>query len=91
MNAGAARVVYVVDEAERLKNVQGMRSDAQPEGVESHRPHAGRSLDGLDTLLIRDALFFRSPGELSGPGLPVIRPELEEFSPRLKLSTGFLR
>src|SRR6266851_5543677 len=67
----AAYVVSVVDEAERLKNLQGMRSAAQPESVEADWPRTGRSLDALDTLLIRDALFFRSHGELCSPGLPV--------------------
>src|SRR5216683_4046111 len=67
----AAYVVNVVDEAERLKNLQGMRSAAQPESVESEGPRTGRSLDAIDTLLIRDALFVRGHGELCGPGLPV--------------------
>src|SRR5260370_4521440 len=48
-----------------------MMSAAQPESVEADWPRTGCSLNALDTLLIRDALFFRSHGELCGPGLPV--------------------
>src|ERR1700688_3473018 len=67
----AAYIVNVIDEAERLKNSQGMRSTAQPESVETDWPRPGRSLDALDTLLIGGSLFFRSHGKLRGPGLPV--------------------
>ncbi len=67
----AAYIVNVIDEAERLKNFQGMRSTAQPESVEADWPRPGRSLDALDTLLIGRALFFRSHGKLRGPSLPV--------------------
>src|SRR6266404_2693013 len=66
-----AYIVNVIDEAERLKNFQGMRSTAQPESVEADWPRPGRPLDALDTLLIGGALFFRSHGKLRGPGLPV--------------------
>src|SRR5229473_5249081 len=56
----AAHVVNVVNEAERLKNFQGMRSAARPESVEADWPRTGCPLNALDTLPIRDALFFRS-------------------------------
>src|SRR5258708_2323580 len=48
----AADVVNVVDEAERLKNLQGMRSAAQPESIEADWPRAGCSLDAFNALLI---------------------------------------
>src|SRR5258708_38148786 len=48
-----------------------MRSAAQPESIEADWARTGRSLDALDNLLIRHALFFRSHGELCGPSLPV--------------------
>lgn len=56
---------------QRLKNFQRMRSAAQPESVEPDRPHARRSLNALDALLIRGRLLLRSHGELCSPGLPV--------------------
>jgi hypothetical protein len=64
-------VVNVVDETERLKNLQRVRGTAKPKSVEPDRPRTGRSLDAIDTLVIRGALFFRSHRELRGPGLPV--------------------
>src|SRR5258708_18388099 len=66
-----AHIVNMVDETERLKNFQSLRSASQPEGVEADRTRTRCSLNALDTLLIRGALFLRSHRVLRGPGLPV--------------------
>src|SRR6266478_5222259 len=76
-SGGSAARVYITG-AENISAIaventkaRTRRSAAQPESVEADWPRTGCLLDALNTLLIRDALFFRSHGELCGPGLPV--------------------
>src|SRR6266851_2018366 len=65
-----------------------MRSTAQPESIEADWPYSSRSLDALDTLLIRDTLFVGSHRELRRPGLPVsggFVPALNDFFRELRV------
>ncbi len=66
-----ADIINVIDEAQVLKNSQGVRCAAQPERIETNRTSTRNPLDGIDAGLIPGTFLLGSHGILRLPRLAV--------------------